>query len=657
MKLLRMKLVNFQGCKEKEFVFEGNDHTIRGDNAVGKTTVANAWCWLLFNRPANLAKNWSPKTIDSNGNEVHNIENSVECQISLDDGSICSIKKLMKEVYSTPKGTNSKQFKGNTIDYEIDSVPVKEKDFNAFIERVFGDIQTVKLLTLPDFFSTDSKENKWDWKSRRELLIKMAGEITDQDIIDQNEELADLNTILLKAGTTDQLYSVEDYQIKTKKAQSELNKKIQRYPDLINEANLAIPELPTKQKEELELEVRLSKKAQENLKNQINSLKNANKDLDKENQILEIKMEERKAREEFVDSIYKHNQTIKEKIHLFDEKTTDHKNNIQAYIKTIQSSKKDVEYMTARRCELVKEYQKVASSTFDEHKAVCPTCGREYDPVKIEELKANFNLDKSKKLEEINLRGKTVSKEAIQEVQDLIDKKTIEIKSLEDEITKNNLEIKQLSEQLISGVFENTDTYKDLQTRLQQVQFSDVAIDHTEGIGALEQKLANEEQGEANLLKMISQFEVVERQKARIEELNAMRERDVVAFEEMERGMYLCQQFIISKVNMINESINKHFTNIQFKMFENNISNEGIKEICDVLVPCEQGLVPYSTANNAAKINAGLEIISVLNDYFKINAPVFVDNAESVTNLKKIDSQVIRLVVDENYKELTMMED
>ena len=656
MKLLRMKLTNFQGCKEKEFVFEGNDHAIRGDNAVGKTTVANAWCWLLFNRPANLAKNWSPKTIDSNGNEVHNIENSVECQISLDDGSICSIKKLMKEVYSTPKGTNSKQFKGNTIDYEIDGVPVKEKDFNAFIERVFGDMQTAKLLTLPDFFSTDSKENKWDWKTRRELLIKMAGEITDQDVIDQNEELEDLNIILLKPGSVDQLYSVEDYQLKTKKAQSELNNKIHKYPDLINEANLAIPELPNEQKEELEVDIKLSKKVQESLKNQINSLKNANKDLDKENQILEIKMEERKAREEFVDSIYKHNQPIKEQIDFLIEKITDCNNKVQSNTRTIETSKKDVEYMTTRRCELVKEYQKVASSTFDEHKAVCPTCKREYDPAKIEELKANFNLDKSKKLEEINSRGKTVSKEAIQEVQDLIDKKTLEIKACEEEASKSNLLMQELSKQLVSGVFENTDTYKDLQARLHQVQSSDEAVNHTEEITALEQKLASEEQEEGNLLKLISSFEVVERQKARIEELNAMRERDVVAFEEMERGMYLCQQFIISKVNMINENINKHFKSIKFKMFENNISNEGIKEICDVMVPCEAGLVPYKDVNDTAKINTGLEIIDVLSKYFNVTTPIFVDNAESYTDLVNVESQVIRLVVDKNYKELTMME-
>lgn len=92
-------------------------------------------------------------------------------------------------------------------------------------------------------------------------------------------------------------------------------------------------------------------------------------------------------------------------------------------------------------------------------------------------------------------------------------------------------------------------------------------------------------------------------------------------------------------------------------MFEDNISNDGFKEICDVLVTCEQGLVPFSTANNAARINAGLEIINVLNQYFGITTPVFVDNAESVTKLQDISSQVIRLVVDEKYKELTKVEE
>ena len=657
MKILEMKLINFQGIKEKTIVFNGHDVTFRGDNATGKSTIANAWCWLIFGRPADMTKGWSPKTTDEDGNDLHNLENSAECKIQLDDGRICTIKKLMKEVYSTPKGTNNKQFKGNTVDYSIDGVPVKEKDYNAFIERIFINMNVAKLLTLPHFFSTDSKENKWDWKSRRSLLIEIAGELTDQDIIDSNDELEELNSILLKPGTDDQMYSVEEYSTKTKKQQSELQKRIERYPDLINEANLAMPEVSGIIKEDVEINIQVCKKAQDDLKEQITVLKNMNKDIDRENTILEIKAKERKAREEFLDSLLKHNAPIKEEIRSINDSADAMMAKIANLKRTVVNSENDVDYMSKRRNELLREYQTVAQSSFDDHAAVCPTCGREYEPSKVEELRAHFNLERSKKLEEINKRGQNVSKEAIKEVEELIKAKKGEIAGLEKEIETQRNKANELETQLIKNkVFEDTDEYHALRKQLETVQSGSVAADHTAEIMELKNKLSAFENEENELRTLLSRFETVERQKQRISELEASRKKDAEIYEQLEKGMYLCQMFTIAKVNAINENINKHFRTIKFKMFENNISNDGIKEICEVLVPCKEGLVPYSKANSAAKINAGLEIIDVLNKFYNITAPVFVDNAESVTRLNSIDSQVIRLVVDEKYKELTQME-
>jgi len=80
--------------------------------------------------------------------------------------------------------------------------------------------------------------------------------------------------------------------------------------------------------------------------------------------------------------------------------------------------------------------------------------------------------------------------------------------------------------------------------------------------------------------------------------------------------------------------------------------NGGVKEVCEVLVPSENGLVPFSDSNTAARINAGLEIISALSEHFNLKLPVFVDNSESVTRLFDTDLQTIRLVVSEGDKVL-----
>ena len=81
-------------------------------------------------------------------------------------------------------------------------------------------------------------------------------------------------------------------------------------------------------------------------------------------------------------------------------------------------------------------------------------------------------------------------------------------------------------------------------------------------------------------------------------------------------------------------------------MYEQLI-NGGIVETCEALI----NGVPYSDANNAAKINAGIDIINTLSKEYDTWAPIFVDNAESVNELIKTESQIVRLVVSDD-KEL-----
>ncbi|WP_432613310.1 hypothetical protein [Bacillus subtilis] len=63
--------------------------------------------------------------------------------------------------------------------------------------------------------------------------------------------------------------------------------------------------------------------------------------------------------------------------------------------------------------------------------------------------------------------------------------------------------------------------------------------------------------------------------------------------------------------------------------------------------------MPYSSGlNNAARINVGLDIINTLNDYYRITAPIFVDNSEAVTKLINTNSQILSLIVSEKDKQL-----
>ena len=143
-------------------------------------------------------------------------------------------------------------------------------------------------------------------------------------------------------------------------------------------------------------------------------------------------------------------------------------------------------------------------------------------------------------------------------------------------------------------------------------------------------------------------------QTERIKELEAREKELSQQYETLEQGMYLCEVFIKTKVNLLTDRINSKFQNVRFRLFVEQ-QNGGVKEDCEVMIPAEGGrMVPFTFANNAARINAGLEIIDTLSNHWNLAMPVFVDNAESVTRLLQMDTQVIRLVVSEADQKLRL---
>jgi len=146
----------------------------------------------------------------------------------------------------------------------------------------------------------------------------------------------------------------------------------------------------------------------------------------------------------------------------------------------------------------------------------------------------------------------------------------------------------------------------------------------------------------------LAQIQQAEQSKERIEELKVEEKKLAQEYEELERQIYLIEQFIVTKVNLLEDKINSKFKLAKFKLFDRQI-NGGINEVCETLyngVPYNHGL------NRGAQINVGLDIIQTLSDFYQVKAPVFVDNAEAVCQINNINCQMIKLVVDETYKNL-----
>lgn len=652
MKLINMKLENFKGIRHLEIPFNGLNRVFRGTNGAGKSTVADAQSWLLTGKKSDANENLDPKTIGPKG-YLHNLEHSVECKYELDDGSLITLKKVFKEKYTKKRGSTTSEFSGHVVEYYMDDVPVKQKQFDEYLANIFKNTENILMLSNINYFAD------MDWKKRRKILLEMCGDYSDDYIIANNPELIELKGVLLKDGTNDQFYTVDEFMKMTKERMKKTNSDIQMIPARIDEASRAIPDVSSLNKGSIQnqiddIEAKINELYIEKL-----SLSSSDQERMKQERIHEIQMEIKDARISFADEHSKKSRKYQEQTNLLSSKINDLQIRLSGIDSRKRNAENDINYMINQRNKLLEEYKEVQMKEWDTSKEVCPTCGRELPAEQIDELKSKFNLDKHNKLTEINQRGQSVSKGAIEEQKAAIAKLDKEKEITGSEIILYKKQLSKLEESKPKAeLFENTEMYHVLNQKLQEAQNMIVDDLNIARKQELEDDISNLNEEKKLREKELSLFSTVDYQNKRIDELKKTQKILSENYEKMEFEIHLCEEFIKTKVNMITENINQYFKNVRFKLFETQI-NGGLKECCDVMVPAKSGAyVPFNNGSNrGANMNAGIEMISVLSRYIGAELPVFVDNAESVVDLNSYDNmQIIKLVVDGNYKTLTMTE-
>lgn len=652
MKLINMKLENFKGIRHLEIPFNGLNRVFRGTNGAGKSTIADAQSWLLTGKKSDANENLDPKTIGPEG-YIHNLEHSVECKYELDDRSLITLKKVFKEKYTKKRGSTTSEFSGHVVEYYMDDVPVKQKQFDEYLANIFKSAENILMLSNINYFAN------MDWKKRRKILLEMCGDYSDDYIIANNPELIELKGVLLKDGTNDQYYTVDEFMKMTKERMKKTNSDIQMIPARIDEASRAIPDVSSLDKDSIQnqidgIEAKINELNIEKL-----SLSSSDQERMKQERIHEIQMEIKDARIAFADEQSKKSRKSQENINFLSSKINDLQIRLSGIDSRKRNAENDINYMINQRNKLLEEYKEVQMKEWDTSKEVCPTCGRELPAEQIDELKSKFNLDKHNKLTEINKRGQSVSKGAIEEQKAAIAKLDKEKEIAGSEIILYKKQLSKLEESKPKAeLFENTEMYHVLNQKLQEAQNMIVDDLNIARKQELEDDISNLNEEKKLREKELSLFSTVDYQNKRIDELKKTQKILSENYEKMEFEIHLCEEFIKTKVNMITENINQYFKNVRFKLFETQI-NGGLKECCDVMVPAKSGAyVPFNNGSNrGANMNAGIEMISVLSRYIGAELPVFVDNAESVVDLNSYDNmQIIKLVVDGNYKTLTMTE-
>ncbi len=652
MKLNRLKLENFQGIQSAEFRLNGQSASIYGDNATGKTTVFNALTWLLFDKASTNAKNFTPKTKGIDG-DVHYLDHAAEAEFDIGGRNI-TLRKVYHENYKKKRGSATEEFDGHSVDYFIDGVPTKEKDYKLTLIAFCGSEEKMKMLTMPDYFP-----EQLPWEARRTILLEICGDVDDDTVISSTPELKELPAFLQMPGSTIQRYSVDDYKKIAQVTKTDINKQIQAIPGRIDEATRAIPDttgIDPVQIDKNIAAINAEREALEQKKARI--LAGDTNTADIRAKISEATATLAGLRADYAEQNSKANSSILNEINRIKTKSIGAINNARDARNNSERKKRELARMTELREQLLEEYTEVQTERWNEGAETCPTCTQRLPEENIQKLRDDFNIKKSKRLEAINARGnKEASKNMIAEAQEDIIELDTQATKYEAEAKEAEEKIKNLQEQLITPPpFEQTKEYRRVTAQIDAYRAEEQEAGKTtsaevsgitDEIHALFAKA--EEQKELK-----SRLRIAEGQKERIEELKRSEKTLAEKYEKLEHGVYLCELFTKTKVSMLTERINGKFNKVRFRLFQEQI-NGGIKEDCEVMIPSEDGnLVPFTFANNAGRINAGLEIINTLSHHWNIEMPVFIDNAEGVTRLLQMDTQVIRLVVSEPDKQLRM---
>lgn len=634
MKLTKLEILNFKGLKSFELNLNG-DVLICGDNATGKTTVFDSVCWLLFGKDSLDRADFEIKTLDG-GEPIHKVNHEVTGTFTLDEGGTVELKRVYREKYSSPRG-GEVTLTGHTTDYFIDGVPKKEKEYKEMVSSLV-DESIFKLITNPLYFN-----ETYSWQNRRKLLLEMCGDIDDAAVINSREDLKRLAE-LLDGRTVDDQRKV----IASKK--TAINKELDMIPVRIDEAVRNKPEVMA-DKDKLISDIKTLSTSIDDVEKQKAIIKNGFSATEKQSKIRDINRQLDVRRSDMLSDYHKRKQHLRSEYETALSKLKATESERDRCMDRSNELNKEIEREAKRIETLTSEFDTFNAQQFN--KESCPTCGQALPADKQEILEAEFNTNKSKKLEEWKglIESAVKLKENYEEQQ-----KTMVMKAdgLIDEIAlqckKRDVKREEYEAYSEPNV-EDDPTYADLKAQLFLLEIEEEPGADVEELARLDDELSSLKSKKANLETELNKFKLIDDIENRVIELENQQQKLVTEKNELDEASYLMDEFVKAKVNMLEESINARFKLARFKMF-NVMLNGNVEECCETTY---KG-VPYRSMNNAARINVGLDIINALTSYFKVNAPVFIDNAEAVTDFIPVNSQTIKLIVDESEPQLVVKE-
>lgn len=647
LKLISAHCENFKGFKAADVQFGENITHICGCNGLGKSTIAELIMWTLFGVGYDLTSN--PKVRrEVDQVPVADVPVVGEIAMVVDEKEIIA-RKVQKR--STKKDGSYSD--ANT--YSINEVEKTLRDFQAYFAFSFDDL--LMCMNIGSFLSKKPTE-------MREFLFKLPKDISVKDIVLNYPEFGDLAGLMEK-------YSVEEISAMNKASIKKLNDEIKEYPSAIKELyRLVVEDVDTAemelQKNSLMDQIAEIERQEEDSLSQAKELETMSKD------ILELQFQKSEIERMANSALIAQRQKIQERIDSVDKKLRSATNDCSMAELDIQRLELAIQRKKKEKVDLITEYNSVGEATYPEYQPIpaltendlnCPTCGQELPEdmrahnqtlwlereekncSQYELAKANFEESKAKKLVDIVEEGNRCKKE-ISKFKDELAETKAKIESVAEQkalFYKEIGEAKAMLEALpIRADLSENQEYEalvlEIQKKEEAMRSANSGADYRailkEKKAEIQSELDNVKNQIARVMKnaeLEDRIEFLRNEHAQKEQAKANCEKILVLLEELDK----------KKNELMVDDINRHFGGrVTWDLFA-FAKNGGYKK--DYCEPCIDGYLVRDTANHGRKIEAMLIIALTIQKIVGIQAPVILDDGESLDpwRIPKCKSQLI----------------
>lgn len=643
-----MKIANFKGISKLELNF-GPCTEITGANGTGKSSIYDAYLWALFEKNS-TGDVVSVQPLDSNNEPIHKVDTSVEVILDI-DGIEFSVKRVQREVWSVPRGKFEAVFTGNTQDRFINDVPYGVREFKQKLSDICPVDDWYMMSSIQVFMGLKVEE-------RRARLQKMATNIPDEKIAASYPRVLEA----LQKGKT-----IDELRRQNKLTRTTSNDELDKIPariDQLEKMRVYVDEAKLDAEYEVAKEAR--RVAEQDLAEHVKKQPSAASDelakrlAETNRTIAQIESEVNAKRDaEIRNSLNEQNTKRQELRNLMFESETvsvqmsNLNDKITGYEKVIESTRKRWEAAKNR-------------AYTDNVEIICPTCGQALPQDRVDEVRRaameKFNAERASEMDAM-VNASAQTKSEIEKAESELAQKKAELDAL-----KAKIEVSK-SEQIEDATTGIETVVQMLNTNaawLKAKDEHDAIVDemNRQAEGVADAKKAFEEQTQVLMVRIrecnakiteldgkrmsLANNSRIDGQKAELEERGRELAQIIANCDAVE---YEIAQFKKRKITLVEEAVSSLFTMVKWKLYEQNITNDGEKEICQAIIDGK----PYEQQNTATRINAGIDIIAGVCRGLDCSVPLFVDNTESVTDVyHPAGIQLITLKVVEG-KNLTIL--